>query len=101
MTKILYVVKDSLGETLRVFNNYEGAVTFIGPNNSTWKIKRVVKETYRKPTNKMVNSVSFIENILNIPFEGDINCFEDVQTFLDWHLEDAKKENKVVYHYNN
>lgn len=94
--KTIYLVKDSLGETLRVFNSYSSALTFKGPGNTTWTIKKVVKETYRKPTNKMVNSVYFIENILNIPFEGDIDCFEEVQTFLDWHLEDAKKENNII-----
>lgn len=45
-----------------------------------------------KVTSKMVSAVHFVEHVLDIPFEGDIEDFDEVSDFPSLHLEDAKWE---------
>lgn len=41
-------------------------------------------------TQRQKNAVQFCEKWLGICFDGDINKFSDVSTFLSLYLEDAK-----------
>lgn len=54
--------------------------------NPNW----IIKEYSRESTEKQKSAVSFIESILNVKFNGDINDFYDCRLFLNMYLEEAK-----------
>jgi hypothetical protein len=41
-------------------------------------------------TNRMKAAVKFIELWLPVKFDGNINCFQEVSSFLSIYLNDAK-----------
>lgn len=89
----IYVVKDSLGNTMAVFKDYKQAVTYkLAYGHSGYTIKKVVKNVHKRPTEKQLKAVHFILNIfIDLEFEGDINDYKDVSLFLDSYLEEAKR----------
>ena len=44
----------------------------------------------RKPTQRMVQAVKFCEQVLDAKFNGDIENFLDVSSFLSTYLDEAK-----------
>lgn len=45
-------------------------------------------------TKRQKLAVKFVEEVLDIPFKGNLNDFEEVHYFLSWYLDDAKTESK-------
>lgn len=84
-----YKVLDSEGNTVCIFQSYKGASSFM-INKPGWRIEINNKTPSRRPTKKMIEAVSFVENILNIEFEGNIKDFYEVSDFLSNYLDEAK-----------
>jgi phage/plasmid-associated DNA primase len=88
----MFSVYDSCGNWLATFKDYQSAYTFIiSRQRYDWKIKQ------KQVTERQKKAVVFIEEILDIDFEGDINNYRQVSNFLNEYLEDAKE----LYAYNN
>ena len=88
----MFSVYDSYGNWLATFRDYQSAYTFIiSRQRYDWKIKQ------KQVTECQKKAVVFIEEILDVDFEGDINNYKQVSDFLNEYLEDAKKLNE----YNN
>lgn len=88
----MFSVYDSYGNWLATFKDYQSAYTFIiSKQRYDWKIKQ------KQVTERQKKAVVFIEEILNVDFEGDINNYRQVSNFLNEYLEDAKE----LYAYNN
>ncbi len=50
----------------------------------------------RKSTEKQQKAVRYCEQWLCVEFEGDINNYNDCNTFLDAYLEDAKQSEREL-----
>ena len=88
----MYSVYDSCSKWVASFATYQMAYTFIiSRQRYDWKIKQ------RQVTERQKKAVVFIEEILDVNFEGDINNYRQVSDFLSEYLEDAKE----LYAYNN
>jgi hypothetical protein len=88
----MFSVYDSYGNWLATFRDYQAAYTFIiSRQRYDWKIKQ------KQVTERQKKAIVFIEEILDIDFEGDRNNYKQVSAFLNEYLEDAKKLNE----YNN
>lgn len=88
----MFDVYDSCGYRLATFQDYQSAYTFIiSRQRYDWKIKQ------KQVTERQKKAIVFIEEILDIDFEGDRNNYKQVSSFLNEYLEDAKKLNE----YNN
>ena len=88
----MFSVYDSYGNWLATFRDYQSAYTFIiSRQRYDWKIKQ------KQVTERQKKAVVFIEEILDVDFEGDINNYRQVSDFLNEYLEDAKE----LYAYNN
>lgn len=91
----MYIVKDKTGEPVAAFKSYiqaDGYRNLLG--NPNWTIE---KESNRRPTSKQIAAVHFCESVTSIPFEGDINNYDDVAGFLDCYLEDSKNMYRELY----
>lgn len=85
----MFSVYDSYGNWLATFRDYQAAYTFIiSRQRYDWKIKQ------KQVTERQKKAVVFIEEILDIDFEGDINNYRQVSDFLNEYLEDAKELNE-------
>jgi phage/plasmid-associated DNA primase len=88
----MFSVYDSYGNWLATFRDYQATYTFIiSRQRYDWKIKQ------KQVTERQKKAVVFIEEILDVDFEGDINNYRQVSNFLNEYLEDAKE----LYIYNN
>lgn len=88
----MFSVYDSYGNWLATFRDYQAAYTFIiSRQRYDWKIKQ------KQVTERQKKAVVFIEKILDVDFEGDINNYRQVSDFLNKYLEDAKEFNEY-YH---
>lgn len=84
----MFHVFDNTGLHLFQGNTYESAVEYCNvKGRPDWRITEVVFI----PTQKQRNAIKFIELMMLIPFEGNINCYADVNAFLDNYLPVAKK----------
>ena len=88
----MFSVYDSYGNWLATFRDYQSAYTFIiSRQRYDWKIKQ------KQVTERQKKAIVFIEEILDVDFEGDINNYRQVSDFLSKYLEDAKELNEY-YH---
>ena len=56
-------------------------------NRMDWKI---VKREYKQSTEKQKRTVSYIEQTLDIKFDGNIEDFYEVSDFIGDYLDEAK-----------
>ena len=87
MTK--YDVYDSYDCIVRGnFPSFKSAIKFKMANNRMdWKI---VKREYKQSTEKQKRTVSYIEQKLDIKFDGNIEDFYEVSDFIGDYLDEAK-----------
>ena len=89
--KVQYIVKNPYGITVRVFNKYEQANTYVlAFGNKNYSIQRRTYDCKKPSTTKQKAAVDFIEQCLQIEFTGDIENFYEVSEFIGEYLEDAK-----------
>lgn len=90
----MYKVFDSVGQFLRSFPTYKQAMTFkIANGRMDWNIKKIEKQV----TNRQKRAIYFIESWLKIKFNGNINNFYDVSSFLSDYLGEAKSIAEDAY----
>lgn len=86
-----YKVLDSEGHFISKFSTYNEAFGFkMLANRPDWIISkaRIYK---KKVTDKMKNTVAFIESITPYKFDGDIEEFSEVFNFIGSYLDYAKE----------
>lgn len=90
----MYKVFDSVGQFLRSFPTYEQAMTFkIANGRMDWNIQQVKRQV----TDKQKRAVYFVETWLKVKFNGNINNFYDVSSFLFDYLDEAKSIAEDAY----
>lgn len=85
----MFKVIDSVGKEVRTFPTYKQASNFL-INKTGWRILCNNIANYKRPTQKMLADLDFIEYILGIKFEGNRKDFYEVSDFLSEYLADAK-----------
>lgn len=89
-----YIVYDRTGHPVGVpFNNYKDAATYKTIyGRQDWTIKTVNIKLTRKSTNRQKAAVTFVEEWLDIDFEGNLDDFYEVSDFLAEYLQLAKDQ---------
>lgn len=92
----LYRVLDTEGNFISKFATYNEAFGFkMLANRPDWIIRKA--RTYKKKvTDKMKNTVAFIESITPYKFDGDIEEFSEVFNFIGSYLDYAKELEKEL-----
>lgn len=85
--KTIYVVMDNANFIVRNFTSYKDAKEYVIANAISYRI-RVIKYT-QCSTWKQRKAIKFIEDILNITFNGDINDVDSVSLFIYKYLNQA------------
>lgn len=86
-----YAVLDSTKHLLRCFDSYRAADSFRALNN---RLDWIIVSYYPvngKSTAKQKSAVYFCEQMLNIPFKGNINSNLECSSFLSEYLNIAKQ----------
>lgn len=86
-----FIIKDSEGQTLTFFEEYNQAYGFIilADRVGQWTI--VDRDSgFKASTKKQIAAIHFCEEVFNQKFEGDINNFYEVSKYLSENLDIAK-----------
>lgn len=84
----IYRILDSKKSVVAVFKHYKDALQFAFESDKDYTIQRFNKEPNRKPTQKMLRTVLFIESVLNIKCESDE--YYEISNFIAEYLDSAK-----------
>ena len=88
----MFSIYDTQNKFIASFNTKKEALNFLASQSRwDWTLKFVDK----KPTERMLAAVRFIESILPISFIGDIKSAYSVSAFLANWLERAKAEKRI------
>lgn len=86
----LYKVYDNTGHFLAKFETFEQADGFRNlAHRPDWKIRKG-RIYNKKVTEKMKNAVTFIQSMTEYHYDGDINNFSEVSSFIGCYLDYAK-----------
>ena len=93
-----YKICDSTGTQVAILTTMRDALDFKhirGNNNWTIKILEPLKN--KQSTARQRAAVKFVEEWLDITFNGDINNFYEVSDFLSEYLDEAKQMYDEIY----
>lgn len=83
----MFKVLDNTGNCVATFKEYKDVATFLLiKQRPDWK----VLSYNRKVTPRQKGAINFIESMLDITFNGDINNYNQVSTFIGLYLDEAK-----------
>lgn len=83
----MYRVIDNTGNCVATFKEYKDVATFLLiKQRPDWRVLSYNK----KVTPRQKGAINFIENMLDITFEGDINNYQQVSNFIGLYLDEAK-----------
>lgn len=93
----LYRVLDTEGHFLAKFSTFNDALNFkMLANRPDWKISKA-RNSLRKPTEKMLRAVVYIESLTPYQFTGNNEDFQEVADFIGQYLYYAKSQEEIYY----
>ena len=93
-----YIIYDSTGTQVAILTTMRDALDFKHiKGNNAWTIKILEPLKNKQSTARQKGAVKFVEEWLDITFNGDINNFYEVSDFLSEYLDEAKQMYDEIY----